>query len=284
MLYFDAQQEAAARTDTDDLQQQQRRQAEPYLALVESGLAKCSGPTVPPGVCQGWIELLHREQDGARFALRWLAQHGEVGRGMRLAHALLAFWSRRRHDQDTAIRQLSLAGASVVVIRDALRIEHELSHLLCEESRAVVAAIGTRQRRASTLAEAARGALASGDQSAASVGFTEAANLFGGLGNATASTACRRLAAQCESSYSTLTRPPALPSLPARTERSLPCLSAREREVATLVARGYTSREIAGELHITERTARTHVTHILDKLGFRSRAQIAAWIATAGLH
>jgi DNA-binding NarL/FixJ family response regulator len=49
--------------------------------------------------------------------------------------------------------------------------------------------------------------------------------------------------------------------------------------VALLIARGYTSRAIAQELHITERTARTHVAHILNKLGGRSRAQVAAWVA-----
>jgi DNA-binding CsgD family transcriptional regulator len=54
-------------------------------------------------------------------------------------------------------------------------------------------------------------------------------------------------------------------------------LTAREREVAALVAQGKTSRDIADLLVISERTAEAHVGNILGKLGFSSRAQIAAW-------
>jgi predicted ATPase/DNA-binding CsgD family transcriptional regulator len=60
-------------------------------------------------------------------------------------------------------------------------------------------------------------------------------------------------------------------------------LTAREREVAALVARGLTNREIAARLSIAERTIDAHVQHILNKLGFHSRAQIAAWAAERGL-
>jgi DNA-binding CsgD family transcriptional regulator len=59
-------------------------------------------------------------------------------------------------------------------------------------------------------------------------------------------------------------------------------LTAREREVAELVAAGQTNREIAEMLVISEGTAEVHVKHILNKLGFRSRAQIAAWVAERG--
>ena len=56
-------------------------------------------------------------------------------------------------------------------------------------------------------------------------------------------------------------------------------LSAREAEVARLVADGLTNRQIAARLVISERTAGNHVAHILTKLGFTSRAQVAAWSA-----
>lgn len=61
-----------------------------------------------------------------------------------------------------------------------------------------------------------------------------------------------------------------------------PDLTRREWEVAALVVRGLTNRQIAGELFITEGTARLHVKHILNKLGFTSRAQIATWVTEQG--
>jgi pimeloyl-ACP methyl ester carboxylesterase len=61
--------------------------------------------------------------------------------------------------------------------------------------------------------------------------------------------------------------------------RAVPTLTARQREVAALVADGLTNREIAARLTITERSAESHVERIRDRLGFRSRSQIAAWFA-----
>ncbi|MFD9666246.1 ATP-binding protein [Rhodococcus sp. NPDC059968] len=55
-------------------------------------------------------------------------------------------------------------------------------------------------------------------------------------------------------------------------------LTRREREVSELVARGLTNRSIADQLVISLRTAQGHVEHILAKLGYTSRAQIAAWV------
>ncbi|RYE41020.1 MAG: tetratricopeptide repeat protein [Hyphomicrobiales bacterium] len=52
----------------------------------------------------------------------------------------------------------------------------------------------------------------------------------------------------------------------------------REREVAQLIAEGLTNKEIAARLVISPRTAQGHVEHLLSKLGFTSRAQIAAWV------
>lgn len=60
-------------------------------------------------------------------------------------------------------------------------------------------------------------------------------------------------------------------------------LSRREREVALLVAEGLTSREIAEKLFISERTVEGHVEQIRNKLGFRSRSQVAAWVSAQRL-
>lgn len=55
-------------------------------------------------------------------------------------------------------------------------------------------------------------------------------------------------------------------------------LTRREQQVAELVADGLTNKAIAGKLVISQRTAQGHVEHILSKLGFTSRSQIAAWV------
>jgi len=60
-------------------------------------------------------------------------------------------------------------------------------------------------------------------------------------------------------------------------------LSSRERQVALLITQGLTNREIAEQLVIAERTADTHVTNILNKLGLSSRAQVAAWTVAGGM-
>ena len=60
-------------------------------------------------------------------------------------------------------------------------------------------------------------------------------------------------------------------------------LTSRERQVAALIVRGLSNREIATKLSIAERTAISHVEHIMNKLGLHSRAQIAAWAVRHGL-
>ncbi|MET9617855.1 ATP-binding protein [Kitasatospora indigofera] len=67
------------------------------------------------------------------------------------------------------------------------------------------------------------------------------------------------------------------PSEPAPPGRDL--VSSREWEVARLVAQGMSNKEIADALVISQRTAEGHVQKILVKLGFRSRTQVAAWVA-----
>ncbi|MEW9529127.1 LuxR C-terminal-related transcriptional regulator [Microbispora sp. NPDC049125] len=65
--------------------------------------------------------------------------------------------------------------------------------------------------------------------------------------------------------------PPSAPS-------ALSPLTAREREIAELIAGGLSNKEIASTLVIAQRTTEGHVEHILTKLGFSSRTQIASWV------
>jgi tetratricopeptide (TPR) repeat protein len=80
------------------------------------------------------------------------------------------------------------------------------------------------------------------------------------------------------------TMPAERPVSPRRAEAErFGGLSAREREVAGLLARGYSNAAIAEALVVSERTAEAHVGNILNKLGLSSRAQAAVWAVEHGL-
>jgi predicted ATPase/DNA-binding CsgD family transcriptional regulator len=69
------------------------------------------------------------------------------------------------------------------------------------------------------------------------------------------------------------------PGTRAGSDATSTVLTAREREIAALIARGLSNRGIADELVISPATAARHVANIFTKLGFSSRAQLAAWVA-----
>jgi predicted ATPase/DNA-binding CsgD family transcriptional regulator len=71
------------------------------------------------------------------------------------------------------------------------------------------------------------------------------------------------------------------PVASASGNASMGLLGKREADVARLVAEGLTNKQIGTRLFISERTVDSHVRGILNKLGFNSRAQIAAWMASA---
>ncbi|HEX4679032.1 MAG TPA: response regulator transcription factor [Gaiellaceae bacterium] len=60
-------------------------------------------------------------------------------------------------------------------------------------------------------------------------------------------------------------------------------LTSRELQVLQLLGAGAANKSIAAQLEISERTARTHVSHILRKLGLHSRTEVALWAVRAGL-
>jgi DNA-binding NarL/FixJ family response regulator len=108
---------------------------------------------------------------------------------------------------------------------------------------------------------------------AASRGIADAAALRAALGEeafAAAWAEGERMSVDEAVAYALALEPP-----PARGRSA--ALTPREQEVARLIADGMSNREIAAALVIAEPTAERHVANILNKLGFRSRAQVAAW-------
>jgi DNA-binding CsgD family transcriptional regulator len=73
---------------------------------------------------------------------------------------------------------------------------------------------------------------------------------------------------------------PWIARIDAATDAAAGPLSPRELEVAGLLARGRTNKQVAAELHISERTAQNHVQHILTKLDLANRTQVATWFTT----
>ena len=65
------------------------------------------------------------------------------------------------------------------------------------------------------------------------------------------------------------------PPIPQELPLALQSLSPREKEVLALIAKGASNKEIAGELYISERTVKAHITSILSQLNLRDRTQVA---------
>lgn len=69
---------------------------------------------------------------------------------------------------------------------------------------------------------------------------------------------------------------------PHREDDDMP-LTAREQEIAEMIALGYTNREIAGPLYVSVRTVESHRSHIMAKLRVRTRAELVRWALDAGI-
>ena len=69
----------------------------------------------------------------------------------------------------------------------------------------------------------------------------------------------------------------------ARTDDELDRLTARERDVMRLIARGYTYREVAQELYVSVKTVETHMSAVLRKLQLSNRRELARWARGRGI-
>ncbi len=72
-------------------------------------------------------------------------------------------------------------------------------------------------------------------------------------------------------------------SLQAQVQAILENLTPREQEVTWLTARGYTNRQIAKELVISPETVKTHIRHVLEKLGVRNKADLRLLLLNLGI-
>jgi DNA-binding NarL/FixJ family response regulator len=78
-------------------------------------------------------------------------------------------------------------------------------------------------------------------------------------------------------------RPASIVRIEPPAPRRPDLLTPRERDVAILVARGRTNRQIAEALVVSERTVEWHVANLLGKLGLETKAQLAVWAHEHGL-
>jgi DNA-binding CsgD family transcriptional regulator len=206
---------------------------------------------------------------------------GEFVHRVYIAWALWSLWlpAWRRGDLDRATELLQQS------LR--LRRNDRMGTTLCVEPLAWAAASGRRYERATVLLGAAAGLWRS--VGANPEGFYDLAGYHGdcerqtrqALGEAAFQATYHRglnLPADDAVAYP-LQQPSAKP--PEKVVSDGAPLTPRELQVARLIAGGRSNKQIAAELVISQRTAENHVEHILTKLGFTSRAQVAAWAAAS---
>jgi non-specific serine/threonine protein kinase len=192
-----------------------------------------------------------------------------------------AAWRRGDLDRATGLQQQSLR----------LRGNDRMGSTFCVEALAWIAASRHQYERAAVLLGAATGLLQSigtapdGNQLVAGNHRDCERQVRQALGEAAFQAAYHRgleLPAEDVLAYAlqqSPKRPPKKPSAPA-VSHGAP-LTSRELQVARMIAGGRSNKEIAAELVIAQRTAENHVEHILTKLGFTSRVQVAAWVAAS---
>jgi two-component system nitrate/nitrite response regulator NarL len=154
-----------------------------------------------------------------------------------------------------------------VTMPDGLRLVHEL-HIAAPEAAVVATAVAETDGEIVACAEAGVAGFVTRDQSLADAVHILASVAHGEspCSPRTAGALLRRVAV-----LSAQREPPGPPD----------GLTARERQIAGLIARGRSNKEIARELYIELSTVKNHVHHLLEKLGVRGRAEVAARVRPA---
>ncbi|HVG96375.1 MAG TPA: tetratricopeptide repeat protein, partial [Chloroflexota bacterium] len=215
---------------------------------------------------------LHRRLDNTWGVARMESLLGVVLR-LQGEHAA----ARPRLERGVSLfRQLGDPHAAAKSLAELARVvaaggDQERAAALYGEGIALFRRLGDRPRLAAALAAAGDVAWTRGDREGALALHTEAFALYRALGDDRLTADLRRRLER------------AAPPLGGRDPGATAPLTAREGEVAALIAAGLTNREIAERLVITEGTAASHVVHILNKLGLRSRVQVGVWAAGRGL-
>jgi predicted ATPase/DNA-binding CsgD family transcriptional regulator len=264
------------------------------IAHCEGGLAVLPAATVCGRqrahllICLANAAGLAGDEERAVACDRELAALTETGSDyIRCAYSAYSLWALgaaawRRGDLDRA------AGLQQQSLR--LRRNDRMGSTYCVEALAWIAASRHQYERATVLLGAVTGRLQSmgttldGNQYVAGYHRDCERQARQALGEAAFQAAYHRgleLPAADVLAYALQQPAEKPPKKPAPAASDGAPLTGREMQVARLVAGGRSNREIAAELVISQRTAEGHVERILTKLGFTSRAQVAAWVAAS---
>jgi predicted ATPase/DNA-binding CsgD family transcriptional regulator len=239
------------------------RHAAWFLALAERSAGGVDGPAP-----DAWLDAFEAEHENYRAVLRRAVDAGDAGCGLRLAVALWRFWGLRGHALEgrawlERLLRLPGAAADAGLRAEALNAAGSLAGALGDFEMA-----GALHERSLSLRRES--------------GCTGGAAPLSAIGRGAGVPGDRRRARVLAPANPSPSIPAAAPETPPGGAPGAAPLSAREREVAGLVAAGLSNREIAAALTVTPRTAETHVNHILSKLGLTRRAQVAAWVLVQG--
>lgn len=203
-------------------------------------------------------------------------KEGKPDRALEIADRLLAFTPNLAEYGPHAVPRLSRLRALALAALD--RVDEAVSEL--QGTLPVAQAQGLRPVLWQLHADLGNMYRATGRREDADREFSAARSVIQDLADRTPEGPLRNNFAKQASAF--------LPAVPALTPRQVAKkefggLTAREREIAALIAHGKSNREIADQLVISETTSERHVANILSKLGFNSRTQIAVWAVEKGL-